>query len=135
MDRSIVTTHKNWVFRSVWRERNGRLEPISLELSHPRMNGAAIRSLPLGTLLAQMRQQIVADDIDQVFKTLGRQQRGRTLTPEVLSKVAQVYRLAYSQGEPVQRAVAEAFDVAPSTATKRIMAARKAGLLEGIGGR
>ena len=134
MDRSIITTHKNWVLRSVWRERNGRLEPIHLELSHPRMNGAAIRSLPLGTLLAQMRQQIVADDIDPVAKTLGGQRRGKPLTQQVLGEVAQVYKKAYSQGEPVQQAVAEAFDVAPSTATKRIMAARKAGLLEGVGG-
>jgi hypothetical protein len=48
--------------------------------------------------------------------------------------VANVYREAWDLREPVTEAVAVAFGISKSTAGKRIMAARAAGLLEGVGG-
>ena len=60
-------------------------------------------------------------------------QRGRTRTLADHEGVATVYRSAYERGDPVTEAVARAFHVSRSTAGKRIMAARRAGLLEGIG--
>ena len=61
--------------------------------------------------------------------------RGHPLTIDDLRPVAEIYKTAYKDHKSVQAAVAKAFQIAPSTATKRIMAARKAGLLEGIGPR
>ena len=60
-------------------------------------------------------------------------QRGRLRTQHDHELVAAVYRRAYAAGEPVTAAVAEHFHISTSTASKRIMAARQAGLLEGIG--
>lgn len=61
-------------------------------------------------------------------------QRGRRLGPEILGEVAGAYRAAWAEGRPVQRAVADETGCSVSMAGKRIMAARKAGLLDGIGG-
>lgn len=46
-----------------------------------------------------------------------------------LTQVAAVYRLAYACGLPPTKAVAESFEIPPSTAAKRVMKARKEGLL------
>lgn len=54
---------------------------------------------------------------------------GRAHTVDELTKVADVYQHARVMGRPVQRAVATALGVPLSTATKRIMAARHAGLI------
>lgn len=50
--------------------------------------------------------------------------RGKATTPEELEHVVLAYRTARAYGRPVTEAVAEALDVSPSTAGKRIMAAR-----------
>jgi hypothetical protein len=58
--------------------------------------------------------------------------RGSSLDEEVLGDVAHVYRQAWRAGMPVTATVAEAFHIAKSTAAKRIMKARAAGLLDDI---
>jgi hypothetical protein len=58
--------------------------------------------------------------------------RGSALDEDMLRNVAEVYRRAWGMGIPVTAAVAEAFHVARSTAAKRIMKARAAGLLDDI---
>jgi hypothetical protein len=85
----------------------------------------------------------LADEVDELERSAAEHgelleatrgpQRGRPRTRFDHQAVADVYRHAYERGTPVQQAVAEAFHVSRSTAGKRIMAARKAGLLEGIG--
>ena len=60
--------------------------------------------------------------------------RGVALTPEDLQGIVAVYRSAWVERRPVTEAVAEAAGVSKSTAGKRIMAARRAGYLEGVGG-
>lgn len=57
---------------------------------------------------------------------------GRRLSPDLLAEVARLYRQAYAARRPVTEAVAEGTNCKPSTASKRIMAARKAGLLDDI---
>jgi hypothetical protein len=52
-----------------------------------------------------------------------------------LGEIARVYREAYMWGRPVTDAVAGAFHVSRSTAGKRILAARRAGLLDQMGDR
>ena len=47
-----------------------------------------------------------------------------------LGEIARLYRESYVWGRPVTEAVAGAFHVSRSTASKRILAARRAGLLD-----
>jgi hypothetical protein len=55
--------------------------------------------------------------------------RRRTLTPKFLEKVAEVYRGALAEGRPPTAAVADAFAVEHSTASKYVRKARDAQLL------
>jgi len=55
--------------------------------------------------------------------------RRRTLTPQLLEKVAEVYRGALADGTPPTVAVAAAFEVEHSTASKYVRRARDAQLL------
>jgi hypothetical protein len=55
--------------------------------------------------------------------------RRRTLTPEFLEKVAEVYRTALAEGTPPTVAVGAAFGVEHSTASKYVRKARDAQLL------
>jgi transposase len=58
--------------------------------------------------------------------------RGRPASDDELRTVAAIYVEAKADRAPVQAAVAEAFGISPSTAAKRIMAARRAGLLDAV---
>jgi hypothetical protein len=67
--------------------------------------------------------------------------RGRRLGDEQLRRVAEVYRQAWSGGVEidgelvvsVNEALRKAFKLSTGGAAKRIMGARRAGLLDGIG--
>jgi hypothetical protein len=56
-------------------------------------------------------------------------QRGRRLSMSTLRRVAAAYYAAMATGAPVQAAVASEMGISTSMAAKRIMAARRAGLL------
>jgi hypothetical protein len=58
--------------------------------------------------------------------------RGVATSPEELEEVARVYKKAWGRGAPVTKAVANHFGISTSTAGKRIMRAREAGLLNDI---
>ncbi len=55
--------------------------------------------------------------------------RGVALGPDEFAAIAAVYEQAWSEGRPVQRAVADAFGVAVGTARNRIAHARREGYL------
>jgi hypothetical protein len=55
--------------------------------------------------------------------------RGRPHSDEELRTVAEIYISAFKARIPVQKAVADALGISVSTATKRIMAARRRGLI------
>jgi hypothetical protein len=124
-----------WVADVEWGTINGRAEPVSVTIrsgnGHP-VTAAAVRAFPLAGMIAFARRASAA-----VLTGRRRDQfnarRGVAMSPESLEVVAEVYRAAYQRGDPVTKAVAGAFGIAPSTAGKRIMAARRAGLLEGLG--
>ena len=111
------------------------------------ITATAVRGLPLGEMLDEARSAVVsharligraaemARDLEAAAGALSGfvasgPQRGRGLSTAVLEEVAAVYRRARIEGRSVQQAVADHFVVAPDTASKRIMAARKAGLIE-----
>ncbi|MCG3772603.1 MAG: hypothetical protein JW384_03818 [Nitrosomonadaceae bacterium] len=67
----------------------------------------------------------------QQRKTTSRQ--GRAHSDEDLQTVADIYTAARKARIPVQRAVANTQGISVSTAAKRIMAARKAGMIKSSG--
>ena len=140
----------------------GRYEPASVAISRDgaAITAEGVRQLPLGTLIVDMRGEIadkirrvatgpwiegqavwegqMPDDHPEERRALLEEaavfgvQRGRRLSGDLLEIVAATYREAYRTGQPVTQAVADRTGCSNSTAAKRIMAARKAGLLEGV---
>jgi hypothetical protein len=141
-----------WQADVEWGTIGGRAEPISVTIrsagnTHP-VTAAAVRAFPLAEMIRFARRASselnAAVALDPAVSPEGRReakrradqysaQRGIALSPEGLQAVADVYKAAYVEGDGVTRAVADAFGIAPSTAGKRIMMARRAGLLKGIG--
>jgi hypothetical protein len=146
---------RTWRVIVEWEPIAGRLEPMSVEVSgekHP-ARAEVLRRLPLATVFAAMLSNAQdrlhrtgefasRDDwpdwmpdrelYEQAAETFG-VQRGRRLPDSLLARVAEVYREAWRVGRPVTEAVSDATGCSRSTASKRIMAARRAGLLDRIG--
>ena len=61
--------------------------------------------------------------------------QGRQHSDDDLLAVAGIYKAAFQARLPVQKAVADAFGISVSTATKRIMAARSRGFITSTKGR
>jgi hypothetical protein len=135
-----------------WGTIGGRAEPTSVTIrsagdTHP-VTAAAVRAFPLAKMIrfgrrstsallhAQANDTSLTPAERKKVKRRAEQftaRRGVAVTPDALGVVADVYKAAYSNGDGVTRAVADAFGIATSTAGKRIMMARRAGLLDGIG--
>ena len=151
-----LATHKQWTLAANFESIAGRAEPTSVLLTRSDgrpVTASHIRSLPLGDLIQACRAMVTKTasalakmpagsvyglidymaPLNQPFTATG-PHRGRSQTTEELQRVADVYRAAHQSNEPVTAAVKTAFCISASTATKRIMAARKAGLLGEIGG-
>lgn len=145
--------HNGWNVESLWRAVGGRAEAVELRIKHDDgrpVTAGAIRRLPLGEMLAATRTAVDQraestirrrkrfPDIEDApfdwnaFRATG-PQRGRPLSDERLAAIASVYRTAWRKNHPVTNAVAKKFKVSNSTASKQIMAARAAGLLDGVG--
>jgi hypothetical protein len=148
--RGEATFRDGLLFSALWERRSGRWEPYQFTI-HERttkrpLSASRVRQLPMGELLWEMRLKIDADarqaldstnpavrkDVAEQYLIQG-SQRGRALTGDDLTAVAVAYRDAWEQGIPVTQAVSAACHLSRSGATKRIMAARKAGLLDGVG--
>lgn len=67
--------------------------------------------------------------------TEGKTHHGRRHTEAELRDIARTYKKASNSGLPVQQAVADSLGVCVSTANKRVMAARQAGLIPKYDGR
>jgi hypothetical protein len=141
--------------RSRWHLVDGRGEPYELRVitEGAPVTASMVRNLPLGEAMSAMHDVFldrvrvrtismlrhpsqmepeVQTELVNLLRSMG-PQRGRRRTDEELEAVAYVYRQAWEARKPVTEAVATACKISRSTAGKRIMAARKAGLLEGIG--
>ena len=96
-----------------------------------------IRKMPLGTIIREAKRhheqnerraaEQRGESKDEAAKWGPK--RGQALTFEDLNEVADAYNHAWLSFMPVTAAVAAACNVAQSTAGKRIMAARRAGLI------
>ena len=117
-----------------WKLLGGRQEPVAVTIEsvgreHP-VVADLIRRLPLGSI-QRAHRQFWAVDKGSMAVGVG-PHRGSPLTPTDLEAVAGIYEEAWQVGG-VTKAVAEAFGISSSAASKRIIKARDAGLLDGIG--
>jgi hypothetical protein len=153
VDSIYVDDHdRPWVIQTNWMIMFGRPEPISLHVSAtgPYLTADGVRRIPLGDLLSEAREELrqlaatASESLPEgkqspftqeieIYAAKGSPQRGRQLGQDDLEEVARVYRHAWMIGVPVNEAVREAFTLSKDGAAKRIMAARKAGLLDGVG--
>jgi hypothetical protein len=133
----------------LWEERAGRPEPVSVTVTtagRRPLSAGAIRRLPLGEAFTTGRRQldslarhvIAEGEPDDLTERAGKfvargAQRGQALTNDDLEAVAAAYRAAWLWGRPVTEAVQQACHLSRSGAAKRIMKARAAGLLDGVG--
>jgi len=133
----------------IWDVYNGRLEPTAVMVSTIQLSapvvGDLIRRIPVGALQRQARQDAgrwvdamssdggLWDSISSDLQHASGGHRGVVASEAELEELREVYVRAWGLGEPVTEAVATHFNVSKSTAGKRIMKARKAGLLDGIG--
>jgi hypothetical protein len=138
---------RSWEVTTRWQQIGGRFEPVEVTVEgvEPGMplTATTMRQLPIGTLHEEARRY--AAGIRETSDGAGRMdedlialapvgsKRGSELTDVDLKATAKVYRRAYDGGEPVTKAVADHFGISTSAAAKRIMRARDAGLLDGIG--
>jgi hypothetical protein len=143
---SAVHLPSSWTVISTWGVVGSRAEPTSLRLVPPTgktVSTDEVRRLPLGRILAGSRHALTdmarlmssapqLGGIVEEFTEVG-PQRGRRLGQEALEEVARVYRDAWRNGRPVNEAVREAFTLSKDGAAKRIVAARRAGLLADVG--
>jgi hypothetical protein len=130
-----------WVVTTLWSNESGRFEPVSVTIigegDRPVL-ADVLRRLPIGTLQIKVRREARrvsafprTPSTAHYIEELGNAHRGIVTTPEEIEQVAAVYLAAWGNGEPVTASVAKAFTISRSTASKRIMKARAAGLLDG----
>jgi hypothetical protein len=89
-----------------------------------------LSEIPLDRLF-RSEMAVEAKHVSQLLRnrTGSTAHRGRAHSDEELQTVADIYRAAFQARIPVQRAVADALGISISTATKRIMAARRQGFI------
>jgi hypothetical protein len=142
-------TSESFVIVITFIDVGGRAEPSEVTVKSNLaqglgiVSGAALRRIPFSRLIAEARtahltmNKHLAESMEatergeQVLATarLFAPRRGKALTSEVLETVAQVYREAYRVGKNPVQAVADAMQLSPSTASKRVIAARRLGYL------
>lgn len=141
-----ITSHDGLHILARWKVIGGRAEPVLVTVTTDQetpVTADAIRALPLGTILADMRvdfaweanlRGVEGDPRQAVREAAVKGPRsGQALDDDVIAEVSKVYRRAWLIGRPVTEAVAEHFSISRSAAAKRIMRARAAGLLDGVG--
>jgi len=118
-------------------DANGVLdgEPVARELIAQLRAGKGVNSIDLIIADRRLERLNRLSDVKvllEPFLVTG-PRRGQTLTTDDHRQVAEIYRAAYGRGDEVLQAVADAFYISKSTASKRIAKARNAGLLDGVG--
>ena len=153
MEKQMNTRHmptpepeRRWDWEHIWRspdgddwrvlldlkQVNGRIAPVAILIQA--VNGkTALTHLTLVDLpLRQIAREAAEAETEFLQSRIGRKAAphgGRPYTDEELQHVANLYMTAWERQIPVQRSVADALDISLSTAAKRIMAARKRGLI------
>ncbi|NCV44523.1 MAG: hypothetical protein EBX09_06545 [Actinobacteria bacterium] len=88
-----------------------------------------LRAAPLVRMVREVRRRAFMENPDKPKAIDYGTFRGKNLSHEVLVATAELYRQASMFGTSSHAVIAEHFRIAPSTAAKRIMAARQRGYL------
>lgn len=115
---------------------NGRREIVSVKIETTDSKPVSRKALSSISLEEILRDEL-AVKLPALSRVLGKREKtsrqGRAHSDDDLREVANIYMAAYMARVPVQRAVANAQGISVSTAVKRIMAARKAGMIKSSG--
>jgi hypothetical protein len=124
---------KKWLVSIEMKKVNGRITPVNFQLIAAKPG----TELSHQTLLEVPIREITQTYIEREITYLEKKQKeadlaphhGRAHTEEELKIVADIYLKAWEVKLPVQRAVANELNIPISTAVKRIIAARRLGLI------
>jgi len=123
-----------WWVSAEFKTINGRSNISSLRVDSTHLGSSVtrrlLRDLPLDKLFGAALS-VETEYLARISRGHRRNtsHQGRSHSKEELQEVANIYHAAYLARLPVQKAVADALGVSVSTAAKRIMAARKNGLI------
>ena len=111
----------------------GRIVPTNFQLLGARKNTELSHQTLIEVPIREIAQSFVESEMEflsEKFKKLDlNPHHGRAHTEQELKVVADIYLKAWESRLPVQRTVAETLGISTSTAVKRIIAARKLGLI------
>lgn len=111
----------------------GRIVPTNFQLLSANRNSELSHQTLIEVPIREIAQWFIEREtefFDQKFKKLDLDpHHGRAHTEQELKVVADIYIKAWESRLPVQRTVAETLGISTSTAVKRIIAARKLGLI------
>jgi hypothetical protein len=122
-----------WAVYMQFKTVKGRISPVAL-LIEPLVGVAELTTEILHELSIQkiVRPWVKREQVMLAQRNANNQVRahsGRPHSDDELQSVASVYRIAYAKSLPVQQTVADTLGIPLSTAAKRIMAARRRGLI------
>jgi len=129
---------RTWNIAIKWAKTDGAPRPVGITITLAEgdgaLNSALLRELPIGALARFDLQHEGARRPQNSWgqikpKKLIGPQRGQALEPELLKMIARLYEEAVMNGQPPSKAIAREMNISPSTAAKRIMAARRSKFL------
>ena len=112
---------------------NGRIVPANFQLLSAKKNVELSHQTLIEVPIREIAETFIEREmefLDEKSKKLDLDpHHGRAHTEQELKVVADIYLKAWESRLPVQRTVAETLGISTSTAVKRIIAARKLGLI------
>ena len=112
---------------------NGRIVPANFQLLSVKKNVELSHQTLIEVPIREIAETFIEREmefLDEKSKKLDLDpHHGRAHTEQELKVVADIYLKAWESRLPVQRSVAETLGISTSTAVKRIIAARKLGLI------
>jgi hypothetical protein len=124
-----------WNVQFEYEEMNGHRTPTGLKVTgagkqSKELTSRVLREIPFGTIFELwLKQSSRSRTTPTIEPSISGPLKGGPLPTEVLEKVAELYRAGLDRGVPPNKFVAQEMGISQSTATKRIVRARKQGLL------
>ena len=124
-----------WVMQFDYETRNRRRVPVGIHLQlsgkhrDKTLTTRGVREIPVTAIFEEWLRFSTITPKPPVSSELAGPKKGGPLSRDVLEKVAELYRTALNRGEPPNFYIAREMGISRSTATKRIVRARKESLL------
>jgi len=124
-----------WEMQFDFETRNRRRVPVGIHLQlsakhrDKSITTRGVREIPVTAIFEEWLRLSTTTPKPTVDTELAGPKKGGPLSHDVLVKVAELYRSALNRGEPPNLYIAREMGISRSTATKRIVRARKQSLL------